>query len=54
MSGDFEYCIKWLIKISIIERFLFVVFSGKKQPKHVEKNARHLKKFNSEVTTTFL
>jgi len=28
---------KWLSKISIIQRFLFVVFEGKKQPKRVRK-----------------
>ena len=28
---------KWFIKICIIQRFLFVVFVGKKQPKHVGK-----------------
>jgi len=32
---------------------LFVVFSGKKQPQHVGKNARNLKKIDAEVITTF-
>jgi len=28
---------KWFSKISIIERFLFVAFAGKKQPKQARK-----------------
>jgi len=28
---------KWFIKISNIQIFLFVVFAGKKQPKHIGK-----------------
>ena len=28
---------KWFIKIPIIQRFLFVVFAGRKQPKNVGK-----------------
>ena len=42
---------KCFIKIFIIQTFMFVVFSGKKQPKHVgkRKNARNLKKFKSEA-----
>jgi len=34
----------WLSKISIIQRFLFVAFAGKKQPKKDQKNAIILKK----------
>jgi len=45
---------KWLSKISIFQRFLFVVFAGKKQPKHVGKRPEIKKNFNSEVMTTFL
>jgi len=33
-SRDFAYSKKWLIKISIIQIFLFAVFASKKQPKH--------------------
>jgi len=44
---------KWFIKICIIQRFLFVVFVGKKQPKHVGKMPEVWKKFKSEVMTTF-
>jgi len=32
---------------------LFVVFAGKKQPKHVGKMPEILKKLKSEVMTTF-
>ena len=35
---------KWFVKISIIQRFVFVVYASKKQQKHVGKNARDLKK----------
>jgi len=45
---------KWFSKVPIIKRFLFVVFSGKKQQKHVGKMPEIRKKFTSEVITTFL
>jgi len=35
---------KWLSKISIFQRFLFVAFADKKQPKKGQKNAINLKK----------
>jgi len=35
---------KWLSKISIIQRFLFVAFVGKKQLKKGQKNAINSKK----------
>ena len=38
---------KWFIKISVIQIFLFVVFAGKKQPKHA-RNLWNLKNFKSE------
>jgi len=44
---------KWCSKISIIQRFLFVVFAGKKQSKQVGKVPEIRKKFNLEVMTTF-
>jgi len=44
---------KWFIKISIIQIFFFVVFAGKKQPKHIGKMPEIWKKFKSEVMTTF-
>ena len=44
---------KWFIKVCIIQRFLFVVFVGKKQPKHVRKMPEIWKKFKSEVMMTF-
>jgi len=28
---------KWFIRICMIQRFLFVAFAGKKQPKHIGK-----------------
>jgi len=45
---------KWFSKVPIIKRFLFVVFSGKKQQKHVGKMPEIRKKFTSEAITTFL
>ena len=44
---------KWFITISIIQRFSFVVFAGKKQPKHVGRMPEIWKKFKSEVMTKF-
>jgi len=35
---------KCLSKISIMQRFLFVAFAGKKQPKKGQRNAINLKK----------
>jgi len=49
-SRDFEYCKKWYIKILFKNlKILFVVFAGKKQPKHVGKMAEAWKKFTSEA-----
>jgi len=44
---------KWLSKISIIQRFLFVVFAGKNNQKRSEKCHKFEKKFNLEVMTIF-
>ena len=44
---------KRFIKISIIQRFVFVVFAGKKQAKHVGKMLEICKKCKSEVVKTF-
>jgi len=41
-----------LVKFLKFNAFLFVVFAGEKQPKHVGK-CQKLKKFNSEAMTTF-
>jgi len=41
-----------LAKFLKFNNFLFVVFAGEKQLKHVGKSQK-LKKFNSEVMTTF-
>ena len=35
---------KWLSKIYLFQRFLFVAFADKKQPKKGQKNAINLKK----------
>jgi len=43
-SRDFEYCKEIVEIISIIQRFLFVVFAGKKQPKKVRKCHKFEKK----------
>jgi len=45
---------KRFIEISLIQRFVFVVFAGEKQPNYVEKMLEICKKFKSEVMTTFL
>jgi len=34
---------KWLSKISVFQRFLFVAFAGKKQPQKGQRNAINLK-----------
>ena len=52
-SRDLNIAKMWFIKISAIQRFLFVVFAGKKQPKHVRIMPEIWKKFKSEVMTTF-
>ena len=45
---------KWLSKISIFQRFLFVAFAGKKTTtKRSEKCHKFEKKFNFEVKTIF-
>jgi len=51
-SPDFDTAKKWFSKISIIQRFLFVVFGGKKQPKQVRKMPEIWKRFKLEVMTT--
>jgi len=47
-SQDLEYCKKWFSKTFLFQRLLFVVFSGKKQQKQVEKCHR-FEKINLEV-----
>ena len=57
-SRRFQVSKLWILQRNRLEKFLkfnaflFVVFSGKKQPKHVGK-CQKLKKFNSEVMATF-
>jgi len=45
---------KRFIKICVIQRFVFVVFAGEKQPNYVGKMLEICKKFKSKVMTTFL
>jgi len=50
--GTLNIAKKWLSEISIIQRFLFVAFAGKKQSKTSEK-CHKFEKINLEVMTIF-
>ena len=51
-SRDFEYCKEMVYWNFLIQRFLFVVFAGKKQPKHVGKKPEIWKILKAELMTT--